>query len=254
MGQARDWLAPPLVAGRAAGEWAYSLAAALAIQRPRFLQALTNSERALTHLTGRCEWTFVLESTGLLALWCADLPASEWHHDCHPFGLLEHSADVAAHVARDLDHRWSAGRGGWTLSALERALWARVGTFAALLHDAGKMLDVVVTAPRGGLRWDPLREPLALFKRRCSLAFGDPSPYRYREGRGLWGHVTNGPAVARALLSDATGDGLGPFVLRTLAACAERHRAADPALPVPLGYLAIRVHEADVEVSRSGGR
>jgi hypothetical protein len=197
---------------------------------------------------------FVVKTTGLLALWFADLPASERHHDRHPFGLLEHSLQVGSATVRDLDRRWIADRKGSILSGEERSMWARVAYSTALLHDAGKVLDVVVSEPETGSPWNPLQEPLVLFKRRWNLTFGDPSPFRYRPHRGLAGHEANGTAVARAMFAASTWEGLGPLILQALSAYAERHRAADPDIPVPLGYLARRVHEADVEMSRRGQR
>ena len=128
-------------------------------------------------------------------------------------------------------------------------MWARVAYVTALLHDVGKVLDVAVSEPKGRAEWNPLQEPLALFKRRWNQELSDPCTFRYRRNRGPKGHEAKGAAVARAILSAIEWRGLAPLVFWALAAYLERHRAADPEFPVPLGYLVSRVHAADVENS-----
>jgi hypothetical protein len=225
---------------------------AFAFQGPPHSEVSDVAGRALSRLTGRSEWRLVYELTGLLAFWVADLPASERHHHRQPFGLLEHSTEVAATVARNIDRRWNSDQAGPNLTREERSMWARVSYVTALLHDVGKVMDVTVSDPGSRAEWDPLQEPLALFKRRCHLAFGQPCSFRYRAKRGLKGHEMKTEVVARTMLSMLTSSDTAPFVMGALAAYTDRHQAAARRRPAPLDYLALQVHEADVEVSRWG--
>jgi hypothetical protein len=240
----------PLTRAQASfGKWPYRLGVAFGVESRHLLEVSDVAGRALSRLTGKSEWGLVYEFSGLLALWVGDLPASERHHHHHPFGLFEHSLEVAATLAQDLDRRWNSGQGAQILTREERSMWARVAYVTALLHDIGKVLDVVVSEPGGRAEWDPLQEPLTFFKRRWSQALGDPSTFRYRRKRGMNGHEAKGAAVAQVILSAIEERGLAPLVQWALAAYVERHRAADPTFPVPLGYLVTRLCRADFESS-----
>jgi hypothetical protein len=225
----------------------YNLGVSLAFQGPPHSEISDVAGRALSRLTGRSEWRLVHELTGLLAFWVADLPASEKYHHSRPFGLLEHSTEVAATLARNLDRRWNSGKARPKFKREERSIWARVAYITALLHDVGKVMDVTVSDPGGRVEWDPLEEPLALFKRRCNLAFVEPCGFRYRSRRGTRGHEAKTLIVARRILSMMSWSDLAPFVPGALAAYADRHVAGAPRYPAPLEYLAARVQEADVQ-------
>jgi hypothetical protein len=214
------------------------------------LEASEVAARSLSRLTQESEWALIHELLGLLGLWVADLPASERHHHSHPFGLLEHSCEVAATFIRDLDERWNAGGGAQILNREERSMWSRIAYVTALLHDVGKVRDGVVCDPRSGETWDPLLEPLASFKRRFKQKFSGPSGFRYRARRGLNGHEERGLAVAQALLSTIPWRGFTPLVLQALSAYVGRYRVPRPEFPVPLAYLTMRVQAADMLVTR----
>ena len=232
----------------------FQVGLALALENPRLSEASQVAGRSLSRLTKKSEWALIYELMGLLGLWVADLPASERYHHSHPFGLLEHSSEVAATLIRDLDARWHSGGGAGILNREERSMWSRVAYVTALLHDVGKVLDVVVCDPRSGAQWDPLLEPLASFKRRLKQEFSASSGFRYRVNRGLNGHEEKGLAVAQVLLAAIPWRGLAPLVLQALSAYVIRNQAPRQEFPVPLGYLILRVHEADMLVTRWGRR
>jgi hypothetical protein len=150
--------------------------------------------------------------TPLLQRWtatCWDLPASAAHHHSRPFGLLQHSLEVATHAltAFTRSSHW------WThvpdLAAQHRAQarW-RLGTaLAGLLHDAGKLFDVTVTltpaAPAAPCRWDPLSEPLLTWLVRSQQAGVLPTPtVHWQPGRGTQ-HTAAGALAATLVLTRA---------------------------------------------------
>ena len=80
------------------------------------LVTLDPAVQALSRLTGHSEEKFMGELVGKFALWVMDLPASGRYHHPGPFGLLEHSGEVAAETVRDLEVRWCREGGGSVLS------------------------------------------------------------------------------------------------------------------------------------------
>ena len=152
---------------------------------------------------------------------------------------------MAAGILQDLEQRWCVQGDGGALSSEERALWSRVAFALALFHDCGKVLDVEVEAPEGRGTWNPLEEPLASFKYRLGLPFPEKTPYRYRRGRGLHGHVDKGGLLIPLILAGTAGDPLRPLVAMAKIAYQNRHHPLAGSFPVPLTYLAERVHLAD---------
>lgn len=234
--------APPVSLPR---EWAHALGAAVILQDRRRAKVWAGADQSLSRVTGQSEGRYLTELTGVFALWVADLPASEKHHHSCRFGLLDHSTQVAATFAEDLSRRWSSGGGGQLLTPGERTLWARTGYALALLHDIGKVLDLTVSAPGDREVWNPVQEPLALFKRRWGQSFCDPTTFKHHPRRGLRGHEAKGLPVVRALLSSMTWGGLGPAVLEAVTAYVNYHQPGSKDFPVPLKYLSSLTKNAD---------
>ena len=96
-----------------------------------------------------------------------DLPASEVHHHSRPFGLFQHSLEVAttALAAFERTTLWWQHTPDLVQRHQMEPFW-RVGTaLAGLLHDAGKLLDVMVTVDDAGANgrlavWEPLTQDL----------------------------------------------------------------------------------------------
>lgn len=218
---------------------------------PRRSGALAAASESLSRLTGRSEQGFVTELSGTMTLWMLDLPASERNHHRDPFGLLEHSLEVGALTAQDLDERWRVKGGARELSAQERARWARVALGMGFFHDIGKVLHFDVGSPDAGGEWNPLRESLASFKARVGWPLLERTPWRFRKKRGLHQHEGAGTAVTSAVLADPSWNEFSPDLKLAMEAYAARGLAGQGAYAVPLEYLAVRVQEADVRSSRT---
>jgi hypothetical protein len=204
--------------------------------------------RMLSRLTLQPETGFVLEVLEAFASWVVDLPASERYHHRGPYGLLEHSMDVAAETLKELERRW--GGGGVALAPRDRPLWSRVTFALALLHDCGKILDMEVQAPDGSASWNPLAESLAAFKSRQGLPPSRRTLYRFRVGRGQHGHKEKGELLIPVILTGTAADPLCPFLEEAWTAYKSRHLLRVRSLPIPLEYLALQVHLADVVSAR----
>ena|SRR5579864_1134274 len=177
--------------------------------------------------------------------WVLDLPASEKHHHACPNGLFRHSAEVASATVLDLQERWRPER-GCILPLSQQSLWLKVVFAVGLFHDCGKILDLDVRDSPSGTRWDPLGESLAAFKARHGKAALAPTSYQFRPGRGLTGHEQKGIHLLRVILAGSRWNRLRPLLDAAFAAFVFRHQVPYPGLTVPLGYLAERVHQADV--------
>ncbi|HXX92847.1 MAG TPA: TraI domain-containing protein, partial [Planctomycetota bacterium] len=210
------------------------------------------AEEALSRLTGRSEWRFVHELLGVVAFWVLDLPASEDHHHRGRFGLFDHSLEVGSGTIQGLEGRWKEKGSAPRMKVLECALWSRVAFTVGLLHDIGKVQDLTVRGGAGGAEWDPLREPLALFKRRHGLTVLGPTDFHYRRGRGLRGHLEKGNSVASVLFSGRIGKDLWPFLGRALDSYAAYSLRPGRSFPVPFPDLAPLVSTADGASRREG--
>lgn len=127
--------------------------------------------------------------------WTDDVPASERYHHARPFGLLIHSAetvDRAFAIRGSLMNSFDPG-------------WHPVLLILALLHDCGRLFDVVVHDPCLDDFWDPLRMPLHLFRETRFIPEGTPA--RWRAGRGVDGHEWRSLDLLPVLLGDTySGD------------------------------------------------
>jgi hypothetical protein len=174
------------------------------------LTTLAPQVAALTrHLPQALEQAVVLPLLQRLTAFCWDLPASEAHHHSRPFGLLTHSLEVAtqALVAFTQSSLWWQQAPDPAQRHRMQPSW-RLGTaLAGLLHDVGKVCDMMVTLPaeNGSLpaRWAPLQEPLLAFLLAHQRGGVLPTPtVTWQPGRGKQ-HETAGALVATLLLTRA---------------------------------------------------
>jgi len=140
-----------------------------------------------------------------------DLPGSEKHHHARPFGLFDHSIEVAEFALREAQARYFVpttevypDRQAHRLPRFRYAAF-----FFALLHDAGKIHQVVIHGP-GLEMWNPYVEPLAGFYRRhgrerCILS--------WKAGRGLDAHVWHTAYLNGVLIQDSVGSYLGGAII-----------------------------------------
>ena len=226
-------------------ELAYQLGIAFAMLSPSRIALIGEAWRALYWLTERCEWVLIHELVGSLAFWVVDLPASQRHHHRHPYGLLDHSLEVGVETVLDLYRRWRSVGDSGILKAQERALWSRVAFALGLFHDIGKVHDVSVQVRDGGHEWDPLKEPLGIFKRRHGLNLLGPSGYHHRKGRRVHGHDAWSLEVASAVFSGGQRRTLWPFLRTALVVYREAWPGPSRPFPIPFEYLENRVRAAD---------
>ena len=98
-----------------------------------------------------------------------DLPASERHHHSWSFGLVDHCLEVALATLFKISP--AARRNAKVADLIAPTI------VIALLHDLGKLFNVVIEETGASRRWDPLVEPLSSFRRR-------PARLRWHPGRG----------------------------------------------------------------------
>ncbi|HVE43103.1 MAG TPA: TraI domain-containing protein [Planctomycetota bacterium] len=186
------------------------------------------------------------------ALFVVDLQASEQHHNARPYGLLDHSLEVACQVA------YKVGRPVFRVSEdpaeqyREHPRWQYAAMVCALLHDVGKVLDLDVATPDGKDRWDPHAEPLAQFCARNGLKETGPRFWSYRTGRGLRFHAWHGPMVFPLVLTPKITAYLGHrLALLSDAMIAETLDRAPEATHPVAARVAKVIHDADIEASKA---
>ncbi len=137
-----------------------------------------------------------------------DIPAAENYHHARPFGLFDHSLDVAEIALRGAltqyfvsDTRAYPEDQVYLLPRLRYAAW-----FFGLLHDAGKIVQVEIRAP-DGTRWNPFEEPLLDFYRRHGR---ERCTFAWLKGRGLDAHVWHGAYLMGRLLLPPVAAYIGP--------------------------------------------
>lgn len=136
-----------------------------------------------------------------------DLPASEKHHHAEPFGLYEHSLEVAELALRGAlsehfaqDTRAYPEEQEFRVPRLRYAAW-----LLGLLHDSGKVAHVEVRA--GHDVWNPYDETLEEFYRKHGR---DRARLSWRAGRGLDIHTWHNAYLLGRFLSGPVARYLGP--------------------------------------------
>ncbi|MFM2588202.1 MobH family relaxase [Vibrio sp. TBV020] len=136
---------------------------------------------------------FVVDTVVNFALWCQDLPASEHYHHTGKQGLLLHSLDVAIYAMR-LRRNYILPPNTAPEEVIHREIVWVYGVFlCALLHDAGKVLDMEVELYQKGKeprRWTPALGPII-----------QPYRCRYYKDRQYTTHKHNGLLLLNQLLS-----------------------------------------------------
>lgn len=152
------------------------------------------------------------------ASFVVDLPASEKSHDRAPYGLLDHSLQVARAATRELVRPGFRVSEDPAANYREQPIWAYSGFVLGLLHDVGKVLDLEVVLPGGGGVWNPFSEPLARFLTRAGRTSSDPETWHWTKGRGMNRHVWKTEALVPLVLPDRSVHFVGfrlPQLLQT---------------------------------------
>ncbi len=182
------------------------------------------------------------------ALYVFDLPASQASHHARPFGHLDHALKVAHAVVEGLAACNLRLSHDPVLDEKERPCWAYAGFLAALLHDAGKVLDLEVATQDGKDRWNPQVEPLAHFCGRNGLEKTTPEHCRFHAGRGLKDHEWRTPMFYSIILPTTSLAYVGSRLSFVSDALLEPTLGElPPHIPRAAGHVAslIRTHDAD---------
>ena len=124
-----------------------------------------------------------------LALYVLDLPASERNHHAQPFGLLEHSLEVAYGTLAALSGSSFRVSPDPLVDHRERPRWIYAAFVGALAHDLAKTFGIEVRLPGESGPWNPLREPLAAYALRSGRTETGSAAWTFRRGRGLEGQA-----------------------------------------------------------------
>jgi hypothetical protein len=185
------------------------------------------------------------------ALYVGDLQASEKHHHAVPYGLIDHSLQVAQKVALALGGPCWRVSEDYATNRWEKPPWIYSALVAALFHDLGKVLDLEVATPDQKDRWNPQVEPLSAFSGRNGLKKTGPEYWSYRRGRGYNSHDLNGSKLFPLVLPPQAGVFLG----HRLAHVSQAMLALTLDRP-PVGvhefavHIAKAIHKADIESSK----
>lgn len=212
-------------------------------------------ERAHFRATWRDVRTFLKKLLSPLILWVMDLPASETHHHPYPYGLIDHSFEVALAVHAECGPRLMPEACRSTTAPLHYDQPLLLSLVLSFVHDIGKVFNVEVKDRKTCKTWDPMREPLAYFKARHGLPILEPTPFHFLPGRGLNGHERKGQELLPLVIHPRIWKRMGPEILSAYEAYTGRYETATPARPAPLDFIADCVHRADgTSAARSHAR
>lgn len=200
----------------------------------------------MAELAPESDPAFLLGLLKAFADWVFDLPASQRHHHARPFGLYEHSLEVAVSAVQDLAQRWKENQCSRFIEApmLAEMAWT---TFAVgLFHDCGKILDADVGLDSQGAPWNPLEEPLIRFTERQSGRTPGPTRVQLRLGRGVRDHNAGGFRLAHRILG-CQFDAQLPWALFSTVyfTYLNRYDRSRWLAPTRVAYVADLVHQAD---------
>lgn len=201
----------------------------------------------LSTLSDREKFELVDRPLLRFALWTVDLPASESNHHADPFGLLDHSIDVAQRTAGELakpNFRISSDPGQ---NHFHRPAVVYAGFAAALVHDAGKATNVEIKTASGE-RWNPHMEPLASHRLRNNLPLVGGG-VRFVRGRGERAHEARAQSFLPQILTPFAIQYAGPWLGLVLDAYFDRSERRQ-GLPEPARRVAEIIKVVDKSTSR----
>lgn len=181
------------------------------LERPPYSERARKAIELLPDLAPGDAEALVRGTLRLFLATVVDLPASERHHHSEPYGLAVHSAEVAELALRaaqsehfTLDTRGYPEEEAYRIPRLRYAAW-----FFGLLHDSGKIAQVIVRGPKGEM-WNPYLEPLAEFYRRHGRPYCQAF---WRVGRGLDAHTWHNAYLIGRLLLPPVASYMGPTLV-----------------------------------------
>jgi hypothetical protein len=178
--------------------------------RPRRLEILSEIRDRMISIPMEDRSALVDRVAARFAMYVVDLPASESNHGAEAFGLLDHSLEVARNAVGELVRPGFRVSEDPAMNHRDQPIWAYSGFVLSLLHDVGKVMDLDVSVGQNGAAWNPIEEPLVAYLGRHRLDASGREAWRWKEGRGLNGHVPKGNALAPLILPDESKRLLGP--------------------------------------------
>lgn len=127
-------------------------------------------------------------------------PASESHHHAYPGGMLDHGLEIVAYALKLRQSRLLPVGAPPEAQAAQAEAWTAATTYAALLHDIGKIAVDLDVEYADGERWHPWHGPLAR-----------PYRFRYRKERSYRLHEAAAGLVYTQILDHHIMDWLSGF-------------------------------------------
>ncbi|MGL4724672.1 MAG: MobH family relaxase [Scandinavium sp.] len=156
-------------------------------------------------------------------------PASEYHHHAYPGGLLDHTLEVMAFAAKLRQRHLLPAGGAPEDQAREAEAWTAGVLYAALLHDAGKIVADIDVVTDGNQAWHPWQgAPIHAYQ------------LKYRKARDYHLHPVAGSLLVSRILPDTAMNWLAqyPELLASFLYCISGHYER-------AGVLGELVQEAD---------
>lgn len=178
--------------------------------RPRRLEILSEIRDRMIGFPMEDRPALVDRVAARFAMYVVDLPASESNHGAEAFGLLDHSLEVARSAVGELVRPGFRVSEDPAMNHRDQPIWAYSGFVLSLLHDVGKVLDLEVAVGQNGATWNPIAEPLVAYLGRHRLDASGREAWRWKEGRGINGHVSKVNALAPLILPLESRKLLGP--------------------------------------------
>jgi hypothetical protein len=132
------------------------------------------------------------------------LPASETYHLAKDFGLFEHLLNVAVHQLENFDRkmlsetssRFNRNRSDGVKTRQMKPLWQYAFFLHGLLHDVGKVYDVLVWSGDMQNVWQPFVEPLYDFCKK----YNHRVEFKFLPDRDYAIHKRVAPAMAMNII------------------------------------------------------
>ena len=161
------------------------------------------------------------------ALFVGDLPASKRDHESESYGLLDHSLEIAHEVVMVLSKPGFKPSPDPAVCTRERPAWVYAGFLAALLHDVGRVLDLVVSSAIGKesinpTPWNPRVEPLVSFLESRGMKTSKQGNAHFLSGRGMEPHAHNGAMLHSMILQPAVMEVAGLAFTQVVVAYSEK--------------------------------
>lgn len=224
LGIFRRWISPCASNGRAPEEFESfgrarvprALGDRIVTGSPWRIELRDKAHDLLKHFERDEKETLIDRLLARFAIYVGDLGASEKNHHAEPYGLYEHSLEVAIESIKELRSARFRVSEDPSHEHHDRPLWIYGAFVLGMLHDVGKAFDLDVLEPGEKELWNPLAEPLLGFLSRHGLSRTRPELQKYHQKRGLKRHTWLGILLVQNILPSHAIHLLGPRLPRLL--------------------------------------